>query len=192
MSNAFNNTFPYNSLECFESILNRSIMKLTGNELKTRILNLKLIIFDVDGVLTDGRIYYLPDGSEIKVFHVHDGLGLKQLQQSGIKTAVISGRGGAAVAKRLQELGIDDITLNCSNKIAIFKQLLAKYNLSAEQVAYVGDDIPDLEIMQQVGLAITVPNAHAAIKAIAHWQTQLAGGHGAIREVTDQLMAVLS
>lgn len=149
---------------------------------------IRLVIFDVDGVLTDGKLFFGPQGEEYKVFHVHDGLGLKLLQQAGIDVAIISSRKSAAVQKRLKDLGVTYVYQGQENKNIAFKKLLAKLKLLPQQVAYAGDDLPDLIVMQQVGLSIAVANAHPLLKRNADWQTTIAGGFGAAREISEMIL----
>ncbi len=149
---------------------------------------IKLLILDVDGVLTNGKIYLHPDGSETKVFHVHDGLGMRNLMEQGIAIAAISGRSSPVVSKRLKDLGVEHIYQGASDKIPYFEKLLAHYNIKPNEVAYVGDDTVDLPVMQQVGLAITVVNATTPVKEMAHWQSEKKGGGGAVREICDELI----
>lgn len=150
--------------------------------------NIKCAIFDVDGVLTDGRLYFSDAGETLKVMHVHDGLGLKLLQKSGVEVAIISSRRSTIVANRLKELGINHVYQGQENKQLPFQELLQKLQISPEQVAYVGDDLPDLPILQQVGLGICVANAHPFVKQFASWQTEATGGNGAVREICELIM----
>jgi 3-deoxy-D-manno-octulosonate 8-phosphate phosphatase (KDO 8-P phosphatase) len=149
---------------------------------------IKLLILDVDGVLTDGKLFFDYQGNEFKAFHAHDGHGIKMLQQTGVEIAVISGRESLIVTKRMEELDISLVYQNQRDKRAAFTELLQKLKLEPKQVAYVGDDVVDLPIMTQVGLAIAVENAVDAVKACADWTTTLQGGNGAVREVCDVIM----
>ena len=149
---------------------------------------IKLLILDVDGVLTDGKLFFDYQGNEFKAFHAHDGHGIKMLQQTGVEIAVISGRESLIVTKRMEELDVKLVYQNQRDKRAAFAELLQKLDLKPEQVAYVGDDIVDLPIMTQVGLAIAVANALEAVQACADWTTTLSGGNGAVREVCDVIM----
>ncbi len=146
---------------------------------------IKLLILDVDGVLTDGSILLNATGEECKCFHVHDGAGIKRLQQSGIKVAIISGRKSVAVQARLNELAIEHVFLGIHDKLNTFNQLRQDLNIEPQHIAYVGDDFPDIPVMQVVGLSIAVNNATPEVKKIAHGQTEKCGGHGAVREVCD-------
>jgi 3-deoxy-D-manno-octulosonate 8-phosphate phosphatase (KDO 8-P phosphatase) len=153
-----------------------------------KINQIKLVIFDVDGVLTNGHLHVTPDGIEHKIFHVHDGLGIVMLLRTGVEVAVISGMHSDAVSNRLQKLGIKHIYLGQSQKIGIYEELLARLHLVDDQVIYVGDDLPDRPLLQRAGIGIAVANASPWVKEIADWQTTAAGGYGAVREVCDWLM----
>lgn len=149
---------------------------------------IKLSVFDIDGVLTDGSLIYGADGEQFKVFHAHDGLGLKMAQQAGIEIAIISARNSAPLKTRLDDLGIKHQLLGCHQKLDALKNLLDELALSAEQSCFTGDDVIDLEAMQHCGLAITVPNGHFIVKESADWITSNAGGSGAARDVCDLLL----
>lgn len=153
-----------------------------------RAAKIRLVVFDVDGTLTDGRLWYAEDGHETKVFHVHDGLGLKRLMANGVQVAIISARISHPVALRAEELDIAHVYQGQSDKRACLLQLLEALNLSPEQAAFVGDDLPDLPPMHMVGLAVAVANAHPWVAEQSHWRTRLAGGLGAAREVCDMLL----
>ena len=154
-----------------------------------RAARIKLAVFDVDGVLTDGRLWYAPDGNEFKAFHAHDGAGLKQLAKAGIEIAVITARTSHVVSVRMAELGIIHEYQGRSDKLACFEHLLAALKLSPEEACYTGDDIVDLAPMQRAGLSIAPANAHPYVRERALWRTRLAGGNGAAREVCDLLLA---
>ena len=143
--------------------------------------HIKLVIFDVDGVLTDGSLYIDAEGRELKVFHSRDGHGMKMLQNSGVDIAVITARTSEAVAHRMASLNIKHVYQGQRDKLAAFTVLLEKLALDAQHVAYVGDDVIDLPVMQRVGLAIAVQDAHYLVKKHAHWQTPSVGGRGAAR-----------
>ena len=149
---------------------------------------IKLLICDIDGVLTDGRLYFLPDGQEMKVFHVHDGFGMRRLQSIGVPIAVISGRGGAACEQRLQNLNIEHIYLNISHKLDVYEQLISELGIDDKAVAYIGDDINDLPVMERVGFVISVPNAPATVKNYADYITERSGGNGAVREICEMII----
>ncbi|HEX4299669.1 MAG TPA: HAD-IIIA family hydrolase [Gammaproteobacteria bacterium] len=158
-------------------------------DIKERAARVRLAVFDVDGVLTDGRLYYGAGGEELKVFHVHDGFGLKRLQAAGVILAIISGRDSAAVTRRMQDLGVEHVFQGDEHKLPIFERLLKQLSLTPEQCACVGDDLPDLPLLQRAGLAVAVANAQPAIKQAAHHVTVARGGHGAAREVCDLILA---
>jgi 3-deoxy-D-manno-octulosonate 8-phosphate phosphatase (KDO 8-P phosphatase) len=153
-----------------------------------RAKQLKLLILDVDGVLTDGKLFFDDNGKEYKSFHARDGHGIKLLQKTGVEVAVISGRKSLSVGLRMKHLGISYIYQGYEDKRAAFAEILAKMNITAAQAAHVGDDVLDLPIMTQVGLAIAVQDAHFAVKERAHWCTPSGGGQGAVREVCDFIM----
>jgi 3-deoxy-D-manno-octulosonate 8-phosphate phosphatase (KDO 8-P phosphatase) len=158
-----------------------------NNEEQTSI---KLFAFDIDGVLTDGRLYYAAEGEQagLKVFHVHDGMGLSLLKKAGIKLAAISGRGAPATQCRLEELGIDHIHLGVKDKSAVLAAILKEDGISANEAVFVGDDLIDISAMQMSGLAIAPNNAVAEVKAIADFVTELHGGMGAIREAAHYIL----
>jgi 3-deoxy-D-manno-octulosonate 8-phosphate phosphatase (KDO 8-P phosphatase) len=149
---------------------------------------LKLLILDVDGVLTDGKLFFDDNGREYKSFHARDGHGIKLLQQTGVEVAVISGRKSISVALRMKSLGIAHVYQGHEDKRAAFAEILHNVGVTPEQTAHVGDDLLDLPIMTRVGLAIAVNDANFAVKAHAHWCTQNVGGQGAVREVCDFIM----
>ncbi len=149
---------------------------------------LKLLILDVDGVLTDGRLFFDNQGNEYKSFHARDGHGIKLLRQTGVEVAVISGRKSSSVALRMKNLGIEHVYQGHENKIAAFNEVIEKLGITPEQAAHVGDDLLDLPIMIRVGLAIAVNDANFAVKQRADWCTTLPGGLGAVREVCDFIM----
>ncbi|MCP8900185.1 3-deoxy-manno-octulosonate-8-phosphatase KdsC [Gilvimarinus xylanilyticus] len=149
---------------------------------------IKLLILDVDGVLTDGRLYYDNHGNEMKAFNTQDGQGIKSLMRSGVQVAIITGRSSEVVARRARELGIDILIQGREDKWAALQEIFTELNLEPEQIAHMGDDWPDLSIMTRVGLALTVPNAHSTVSEYAHWISHRAGGEGAVRDACDLLM----
>ncbi len=157
-------------------------------DVKQRAARIKLVVFDVDGVFTDGRLYYAADGESLKVFHVHDGQGVKRLLRHGVQLAVISGRESVAVTRRMQDLGIAHVFQGDEHKLPIFERLLHKLSLKADQVAFVGDDLPDLPLLKAAGLGIAVANALPEVKAAAQHVTTARGGRGAVREVCDLIL----
>jgi 3-deoxy-D-manno-octulosonate 8-phosphate phosphatase (KDO 8-P phosphatase) len=149
---------------------------------------IKLLILDVDGVLTDGRLFYSEQGEVTLGFHIHDGLGIDLLHRAGIDTAIISGRKAGAVEKRAEQLKIRHVYLGCAQKAIVYKELREKLQLTDEQIAYVGDDWIDIPAMRQVGLKIAVANAMPEVKDIADWKTPKNGGKGAVRDVCELLL----
>ncbi|MES2739468.1 MAG: HAD hydrolase family protein [Pseudomonadota bacterium] len=150
-----------------------------------RAAQVKLMIFDVDGVLTDGSLHFGPDGEMMKTFNVYDGLGIKLLQQSGVQTAIISARQSAVVTRRASDLGIDHVHQGGHDKLTPFAALLAKTGLTAEQCGYIGDDVIDLPILTRVGFSVSVPGGRAEVRARVHHVTAAGGGAGAVREVCE-------
>jgi len=150
--------------------------------------DIKLVIFDVDGVLTDGSIIIGDDGEEYKAFHSRDGHGMKLLQYTGVEIAIITGRTSKVVEYRMTSLGINHLYQGQKVKLPAFKELIERLGLTPEQCAYVGDDWVDLSIMKLVGLAITVNDADDVMKDHAHWITPANGGKGAARQVCELIM----
>lgn len=153
-----------------------------------RAQRVKLMIFDVDGVLTDGGLRYGPDGEAIKTFNVLDGHGIKLLQQAGVKAAIISARNSPVVARRASDLGIAILRQGVHDKRAAFEQVLAELNLAPADCGFMGDDVIDLPVMIRVGFAASVPNGHPEVRSRAHFVSEARGGHGAAREVCDFLL----
>jgi 3-deoxy-D-manno-octulosonate 8-phosphate phosphatase (KDO 8-P phosphatase) len=157
-------------------------------EILARAVKVKLVVFDVDGVLTDGRLLLGDNGVEYKAFHSRDGHGMKMLGRTGVELAIITGRRSQLVAERMASLGIAHVHQGHASKLPVFEKLIADLDLTEYQAAYVGDDVMDLGIMARVGLAIAVANAHPLVLQKAHWRTPSDGGRGAAREVCDLLM----
>ena len=153
-----------------------------------RAARIRLAAFDVDGTLTDGRLWYSESGHETKVFHVHDGLGLKRLQAHGVQVAIVSARISHPVALRAEELNIAHVYQGQSDKRECLRQILEALELAPEEAAFVGDDLPDLPAMRVAGLAVAVANAHPWVVEQAHWTTARAGGQGGAREVCDLIL----
>ena len=156
--------------------------------MRERLEKIRLLLLDVDGVMTDGRIIYDDHGNELKAFDVKDGHGLKLLQRSGIRVGIITGRQSPVVDRRALELGIDLVYQGAKDKLVPFREVLHKTGLSAEQIAYVGDDLPDLPVLRRVGFAATVADAVDEIKPHVHYVTAHPGGRGAVREICDLLL----
>jgi len=150
--------------------------------------SVKAIIFDVDGVLTDGGLYRSDDGQEIKRFHAADGLGIRMLGDAGVKIAVITGRESNVVRHRCKELQIEHLVQGAKDKLPAFEKLCSETGLAPTDFAYMGDDIIDLPVMRRVKLALTVPNANAEVSEIAHWTSSKPGGNGAAREACELLL----
>jgi 3-deoxy-D-manno-octulosonate 8-phosphate phosphatase (KDO 8-P phosphatase) len=153
------------------------------------LAGMRLLVLDVDGVMTDGRLDYAASGERGKSFHVRDGYGLKAVMAAGIEVAVISGRASAATRRRCRELGIRHVHLGVDDKGAVLTRLLAQLGLQPAQCTCIGDDAPDVPMLRLAGLAVTVADAHASARAVAHRRTRLSGGNGAVREVCDWLLA---
>lgn len=153
-----------------------------------RAKKIRLIILDVDGVLTDGSFLIGDDGQQYKAFSTKDGLGLRLLQDSGVEAAIITGRTSKVVAHRAKELGIAHVYQGQKNKREAFNELLKKLNLEKEHVAYVGDDVIDLPVMRHVGLSCAVRDAEHMVKQYAHYITPRDGGKGAVRDVCELIM----
>jgi 3-deoxy-D-manno-octulosonate 8-phosphate phosphatase (KDO 8-P phosphatase) len=156
--------------------------------MRARLEKIRLLLLDVDGVMTDGRIIYDDRGGELKAFDVKDGHGIKLLQRAGIRVGIITGRQSAVVDRRAQELGIELVYQGAKDKLVPFLEILQKTGLTAEQIAYLGDDLPDLPILRRVGFAATVADALDDVKPYAHYITRCSGGRGAVREVCDLLL----
>lgn len=146
---------------------------------------IQLLLLDVDGVFTNGQVLLTGQGDEYKIFNTQDGYGIKHLRRNGIHIAVISGRNSASCAYRMKELGVEHVYQGTHDKLPVFLQLTKELNLTPEQCAYVGDDVPDIPVMQRVGFKVAVANATAPVKKIADYITTAEGGHGAVREVCD-------
>ncbi|WP_346798891.1 HAD hydrolase family protein [Halomonas sp. Bachu 37] len=152
------------------------------------IRRVRLFAMDVDGVLTDGRLYFQADGIEIKAFNTLDGHGLKLLKRAGIAVAFITGRDSPMVSQRAAALGITHVHQGVEDKLATLRDLCRRLEIGLDQVAYCGDDLPDLAAIKRSGIGITVPGAPSYVQAHADWVTERQGGHGAVREVCDTLL----
>jgi 3-deoxy-D-manno-octulosonate 8-phosphate phosphatase (KDO 8-P phosphatase) len=161
---------------------------MTSDDTLRRAGRVRLMIFDVDGVLTDGSLHYGADGESMKTFNVHDGLGIKLLQESGVQTAIISARRSDIVTRRAADLGIGHVHQGGHDKLTPFHALLETTGLTAEQCGFIGDDVVDLPILARVGFAVSVPNGRADVRLRAHHVTAAAGGRGAVREVCELLL----
>ena len=150
---------------------------------------IRLVAFDVDGVFTDGRFYLADDGVETKAFHTQDGYGVRRLLETGVAVAVISGRNSPAVEKRMAELDVPHVILGCRDKVAALDELAASLGITTDACAYVGDDIPDLALLEHVGFSVAVANAVPALHESCDYVTKKPGGFGAVREVCELLIA---
>ena len=157
-------------------------------DIRERAARVRLACFDVDGTLTDGRLLYDSAGNETKAFHVHDGLGLVLLRRHGIAVALVTARASAAAERRAAELGIESHT-GVTDKLACVQGLAQRLGVALGEVAFMGDDLPDLRVMQQVGFSIAPPDAHAWVRERAHWRTVARAGAGAARELCDLVLA---
>lgn len=162
---------------------------MSASATQNRLCGVRLVAFDVDGVFTDGRFYLSGDGVESKAFCTQDGYGIRQLINAGIEVAVISGRRSAAVDQRMAELGVVHVIQGCRNKIAAFDELTAALGIVASNCVFVGDDLPDLPLLNKVGYSVAVANAVAAVREHCDYTTRAAGGNGAVREVSDLVLA---
>ncbi|HSR01591.1 MAG TPA: HAD-IIIA family hydrolase [Methylophilaceae bacterium] len=158
------------------------------DEIKTRAKKIKVVIFDVDGVMTDGGLMIGDDGQEYKTFHSHDGLGMKLLKKTPVQMAIITGRTSNVVKIRAEKTGIQYFYQGVEDKLEAFNDLLSKLGLTAEEAVFVGDDIVDIPPMSRCGLAIAVPSAPDCVKERAHYVTTRQGGKGAVREVCEIIM----
>lgn len=156
--------------------------------LQARARQIQLLLLDVDGVLTDGRLYFNNSGDEFKAFSTLDGQGIKLLQSSGVRVGIITGRQSQLVARRAEDLGVTLLIQGREDKWQALNELLQEQPVPLEDIAFMGDDWPDLGVMSRVGLALTVANAHPSVAQRAHWQSQLKGGEGAVREACDLLL----
>lgn len=157
-------------------------------EIINRASQIRLLVLDVDGVLSDGKLIFSNSGEELKSFSTLDGQGIKMLQRSGIDVGIITGRRSQIVAKRMEDLGIKRVIQGREDKLTALNELLDDSDIQYHEIAYMGDDLPDLAVIQQVGLGLAPQNGHWSVKAHAHWQTTLKGGEGAVREGCDLIL----
>jgi 3-deoxy-D-manno-octulosonate 8-phosphate phosphatase (KDO 8-P phosphatase) len=163
-------------------------MKKTRSSIQAKTKKIKLLLLDVDGVLTDGSIILDSRGNEVKAFHVRDGHGIKLAQRAGIEIGIITGRKSEVVNIRARELGIQEVHQGAHDKIIVYDALMNKYGLSDDEVAYMGDDIVDLDIFKRVGIAVTVADCDPSVKPHADLVTKAAGGRGAVREFINLIL----
>ncbi len=168
---------------------NRHVRKGDGmNDILEQARRIELVIFDVDGVLTDGSLFMGDQGEEYKSFYSRDGHGMVMLMESGVKIAIITGRTSNVVRIRMESLGIEYLFQGHRDKLRPYEELKRELGAADERIAYVGDDVVDLPVMRRVGLAISVQDAHPLVKQHAHWQTPHCGGRGAARDVCEMIM----
>ena len=153
-----------------------------------RARKIRLVIFDVDGVLTDGSLFIGDDGQEYKAFNSKDGHGIKMMLRNGIDGAIITGRTSRVVEHRVVDLGLTNVRQGCADKLPVYEEMIAELGLSEEQTAFFGDDIVDLPIMLRAGLAVATNDAHPMVKQYSHWVTPSDGGRGAARDLADMMM----
>ena len=154
-------------------------------DLRNRILKIKLVAFDIDGVITDGSMIYDDNGLQYKTFNAKDGQGIAMLTKSGLKTAIITAKESGAVLHRFEDLGMTKLYQGVKNKITVMKELINEFNIDMSEAAYMGDDLPDISILKEVGLACCPSDAVSEVKNICHFISGKRGGRGAVRELTD-------
>ncbi len=162
--------------------------EITKEDLNLRLQKVKLLLLDVDGVLTDGRIVYDSRGSELKFFDVHDGLGVYVLHKAGISTILITAKGSKTIRPRARDMRVAEVFSDVFPKTAVLDKIIKKYKVSADEICFVADDLVDLSLMQRVGLPIAVGNASGEIKDAAIYVTNHVGGRGAVREVAEMIL----
>ena len=163
-------------------------LPLDREDIESRARSIEALVLDVDGVLTDGRVTYLPNGEEAKTFHVRDGLGMQLLQAAGVSIAIISGRQSDAVHRRAVELGVQHVYLGIDDKVATYDAFLKTLQLKDSDVAYIGDDLPDLALLRRVGLGFAVADAATDVRQTAHVCLRAGGGYGAVREACELIL----
>jgi 3-deoxy-D-manno-octulosonate 8-phosphate phosphatase (KDO 8-P phosphatase) len=157
-------------------------------EIYNRARSVRVAVFDVDGVLTDGALYYTDPGAEMKAFSVRDGHGIRMLGENGVAAAIITSRSSGALAARARNLGIELLYQGASDKLAAFNDLLGRCGVGAEACVYTGDDLVDVPVMQRCGLAVAVPDAPAPVRKVAQYVTRARGGRGAVREICEIIL----
>ncbi|MDH5649437.1 MAG: 3-deoxy-manno-octulosonate-8-phosphatase KdsC [Gammaproteobacteria bacterium] len=165
-----------------------SLPNCPGEDILALARKIKLVLFDVDGVLTDGSLFIGDDGQEYKAFNSRDGHGMKMLQKCGVAIGIITGRTSKVVEHRVNDLGIKHVYQGCADKLPVYTNLIHELKIDPEETAFVGDDVVDLPIMLRTGLAITVHDGHYLVRQHAHWATTACGGRGAAREVCEMIM----
>jgi 3-deoxy-D-manno-octulosonate 8-phosphate phosphatase (KDO 8-P phosphatase) len=159
------------------------------DHLTQRAVPIKMFLLDVDGVLTDGKLYFSNQGEELKTFNIQDGLGIKFLQRNGIQVGIVTGRTSQIVANRARDLGILIVVQGREDKLTAIRELISQHHIQLSEVAYMGDDLPDLSAIRAVGLGMTAANGVADIKKEAHWISQYKGGDGAVREACEMILS---
>lgn len=157
-------------------------------DIRERAARVRMACFDVDGTLTDGRLYFDDKGSELKAFHVHDGQGLALLRKVGIVVAFVTARSGAIAQRRAEDLGIEEVHVGVRDKLACVREMVSRHGITMEQVAFMGDDLADLRVMLQAGFAVAPADAHRWVAERVHWRTAGRGGRGAVRDFCDLLL----
>lgn len=157
-------------------------------DLQERLERIRIVLLDVDGVLTDGRIWYGPDGDQVRAFHVRDGLSIKAAQAAGLAVGIITGRDTAATARRAAELGLDELHQGKRNKLPVWEEVLERRGLAADQACYMGDDLLDLPLLERAGLAAAPADAVPEVLTVAHWTATRRGGDGCVRELFEALL----
>jgi 3-deoxy-D-manno-octulosonate 8-phosphate phosphatase (KDO 8-P phosphatase) len=169
-------------------VTGKTMKVIENNNLRQKVKQVKLAVFDVDGIMTDSGLYLLADGSEIKTFNTLDGLGIKLLQQSGVATAIITGRSSPQVAQRANALGISYVLQHRDDKLAALNEICQTHNYQLGECAYIGDDLPDLAAIKAVAFGASVPNAHPFVLEHCDWVTSRSGGQGAAREFCEAIL----
>lgn len=157
-------------------------------QLEFRIKRIKLLILDIDGILTDGRIIYDNRGNELKFFDVQDGFGIVLLKRVGIETVIMTAKKSKVVSRRAKDFNVKHIYQNCFDKLKVFEDILRKFSLSPDEICFMGDDLIDIPVLKRVGFAVSVPNAVYETKKVVHYVTKRHGGRGAVREVCDLII----
>lgn len=162
---------------------------LMTDKARDAALSVRMLVLDVDGVLTDGRLYYGDNGQEYKTFNIKDGLGIKLMQRAGIEVGIITARRSVILTRRCEELGIKRLVQGREDKLVALRELLQEVKIDIKEVAYMGDDLPDLAAVRQVGLGMTVADASPPLIENALWKSRYGGGHGAVREAAEFILS---
>jgi len=162
---------------------------MTSDQLLTKARKIKMLLLDVDGVMTNGQVFLLPNGDEVKMFSILDGFGIVCAMKVGIKVGIISGRASPSLKQRCEELQIEDLFMDTMDKLPVLEKLSKKYNFPYEAFAFIGDDVPDLPVLERVGLSVAPQNAHDQVKTRVDMVLNKRGGEGAVREFVDFLLA---